>query len=129
MGHELLVAVQDGDVEVGVGMAAKGPGLEQGLDLVLGRAPVQQPVGELIALLGDVHVLLSEVLDLVGVDPGLAGVLEALLERVVLVDVLGRLEDHALVDGAGAGLEQLDPLQVVLVDPAVRVGAQPVAMM
>lgn len=31
--HELFVTVQDGDVEVGVGVAGVGPGLQQRLDL------------------------------------------------------------------------------------------------
>ena len=79
---------------------------------------------KLVTFLGNVHVLFGEVLDLVGVDPGLSGVLKALLQRIVLVDVLGGLEHNALVDGTGAGLEQLDPFQVILVDPSVRVCAE-----
>ncbi len=126
--HELLVPVQDGDVEVGVHVALVGARLQERLHLVLGGAPVQEALGELLAALGDVHVLAGEVLDLGGVDPGLARVLEALLERVVLVHVLGGLEDDALVDGAGARLEQLDALEVVLVYSPVGVGAQPVSV-
>ena len=77
---------------------------ECSLDSILFKClPVKEPLRELLALLGDVHVLLGEVLDLGGVDARLPSILEALLQGVVLVDVLENyaFEEQIIFRGEG----------------------------
>ena len=65
---------------------------------MLGRAGVQESSGKFFAVLGDIHVLLGEVLNLVGVDSGLSGIFKTFLQGIIFVNILGVFKHDTFVD-------------------------------
>ena len=90
--------------------------------------PVKKGFGKVFAFLSNVRVLLGKVLYLEGVAARHAGILEAFFQRVVFLDVVRLFKGHDGVDRGRPRPEQLDPLQVILVDPPVGVRTQSVAV-